>query len=188
MVSPGPPRDARSRASFRYYGARAPPGAGALRQRIAAPWTYLPGRRRTETRREEDAVRVLTEAQHHQLVEQGYLVLEHILDPITDLQPLLTEYDAVLDEIAASLQRAGLIRSCYRELAFCDRLIQVCVESGRNFPQHFDLSLPQAGIRYDTPIHVGPAVFGLLTHPFVLDVVEDVCGPEIYCNPVQHIR
>ncbi len=34
----------------------------------------------------------------------------------------------------------------------------------------------------------GPAVFSLLTNERLLDVVEDVIGPEIYCNPVQHTR
>jgi hypothetical protein len=73
-------------------------------------------------------------------------------------------------------------------LPFGDRLIAVCEESGRNFPQEFDFSLPQSGIRTDTPIHVGPAVFGMLANPRLLDLVEDLVGPEIFSNPVQHIR
>ncbi len=100
----------------------------------------------------------------------------------------MAKYVDLVDGIARSRYEDGVIPSLYRELPFDERLIRMCEESGRNFPQHFDISLPQSGVRHDTPIHVGPAVFGLLTSPRLLDVVEDVVGPEIYSNPVQHIR
>src|SRR6266850_2173798 len=82
----------------------------------------------------------------------------------------------------------GAIGSVYRELPFSERLIRICVECGRNFPQHFDFSLPQKNVRHDTPLHVGPAVFNLLTNPRLLDIAEEIIGPEVYSNPVQHIR
>ena len=131
---------------------------------------------------------VLTQAQKEQFIEEGYLVVEDVLDPIRDIQPVLDEYAEVLDGIARSLYAEGAITSTYRELPFEQRLIQVSMESGRNFPQHFDFSLPQSGIKHDTPIHVGPAVFHALTHPRLLDLAEQMVGPEIYSNPVQHIR
>lgn len=130
----------------------------------------------------------LTQTQREHFAEEGYLVVEDVLDPVADIAPLLAEYSQVLDAIAASLCAEGAIGSLYRDLPFCDRLIAVCVESGRNFPQHFDISLPQSGVRHDTPIHVGPAVFNLLVNPRLLDIVEDFVGPEVYSNPVQHIR
>lgn len=131
---------------------------------------------------------VLTAAQRQQFEEEGYLVVEGVLDPERDIRPVMAEYEEVLDQIARPLYDEGVIGSLYRGLPFAERLIQICVESGRNFPQHFDFSLPQAGVRHDTPIHVGPAVFDLLTNPRLLDLAEDVIGPEIYSNPVQHIR
>ena len=130
----------------------------------------------------------LSAAKRAQLTDEGYVVVADVLDPAQDLEPVIAEYQEVLDGIAASLYAEGTIRSTYAELPFAERLIQLCAESGRNFPQHFDISLPQAGIQPDTPIHVGPAVFGLLTNPRLLDVVACVCGPELYSNPVQHIR
>ena len=55
--------------------------------------------------------------------------------------------------------------------------------------QHLDISLP---LVYDMPpdatLNCGPAVFVLLTHPRILDIVESLIGSEIYCNPVQHTR
>jgi phytanoyl-CoA hydroxylase len=133
-------------------------------------------------------MRVLTQRQLRQFEEDGYLVVEEVLDPGRDIGPVMAEYDGVLEEIATALVAQGAIASTYRELPFPARLIRICIESGRNFPQEFDISLPQTGVQPDTPIHVGPAVFGLLTAPRLLDLVEDVVGPEIYSNPVQHIR
>lgn len=130
----------------------------------------------------------LTSAQLQQFAEQGYLVVEDVLDPASDLQPVLDEYDAVLDGIVEGLIAEGVLEQTYKGLPFTERLTQVSMESGRNFPQHFDISLPQSGVKYDTPMHHGPAVFNLLTNPRLLDVVESVTGPEIYSNPVQHIR
>lgn len=133
-------------------------------------------------------MRVLTSTQLEHFTEEGYLVVEHVLDPDRDIAPVLAEYAGVLDGIAESLKAEGLLRSTYRELPFRERLIRVCAESGRNFPQEFDISLPQTGVKADTPIHVGPAAFRLLTAPRLLDLVEALIGPEIYSNPVQHIR
>src|SRR5579864_5828705 len=125
---------------------------------------------------------VLIDAQRRQLAEMGYLVVEDVLDPGHDIVPLMAEYETVLDALVASLYAEEAIASPYRDLPFSDRLIQVCAESGRTFGQHFDCSLPQSGVRQTTPLHVGPAVFGVLTHSRVLDLVEGVVGPEIYSN------
>src|SRR5574341_67681 len=125
-------------------------------------------------------MRMLTPGQMRQFEEEGYLVVEDVLDPQHDIAPVMAECEAVLDGIAGSLVAEGAIPSAYAGMPFPDRLIRICVESGRNFPQHFDISLPQTGVHPDTPIHVGPAAFGLLTNPRLLDLVEDMIGPEIY--------
>ena len=130
----------------------------------------------------------LSAAQLTQFEEQGYLVVEDVLDPVADLQAVLDEYDTVLDGIVDGLIAEGVLRETYKGLPFPERLTRVSMESGRNFPQHFDISLPQSGVKYDTPMHHGPAVFRLLTNQRLLDVVESIVGPEIYSNPVQHIR
>jgi ectoine hydroxylase-related dioxygenase (phytanoyl-CoA dioxygenase family) len=48
--------------------------------------------------------------------------------------------------------------------------------------------LPGDTIRDDTPFHFGPAVFDMITHGPLLDVVEALIGPEITSNPIQHVR
>jgi ectoine hydroxylase-related dioxygenase (phytanoyl-CoA dioxygenase family) len=133
-------------------------------------------------------MRGLSETQKNTLAVEGYLVVEDVLDVDRDIAPLLAEYETVLDGVVESWYTAGYIGSTYRELPFISRLIRVCRESGRSLSQHFDMSLPQTGVQPNTPIHVGPAVFNLLTNPALLAVAESVIGPEIYSNPVQHIR
>jgi hypothetical protein len=48
--------------------------------------------------------------------------------------------------------------------------------------------LPQSNIRRETPMWHGPAVFEMLRCPGLLDLVECFIGPEIFSNPVQHVR
>src|SRR5690349_11530333 len=136
----------------------------------------------------KDAMAGLSAAQREQLDREGYLVVEGVLDPARDIGPLLAEFEAVLGRVAGAFAAEGAIAADYRGLPFAQRLTRVCRESGRSLSQHFDISLPQTGIRPDTPIHLGPAAFGLLTNPSLLALVEAVVGPEIYANPVQHVR
>lgn len=133
-------------------------------------------------------MKVLTPAQRQRFEEDGCLVVDNVLDPALDIEPVMTEYMGVLDSIARSLYAEGAITSTYDDLSFSDRLTQICAESGRNFPKFFDISLPMKNCKPDSPIHLGPATFRLMTSPRLLDAIEDIMGPEIYSNPVQHIR
>lgn len=133
-------------------------------------------------------MRVLTSGQREQFEDEGYVVADGVLDPVKDFAPVMAECEQILDGIAARLLREGRIMSRHEGLPFAERLIRVCSESGQNSAQDFDISLPQSGVKHDTPIYAGPAAFRLLTAPRLLDLVEDVIGPEIYSNPVQHIR
>lgn len=130
----------------------------------------------------------LSAAQVAQFEEQGYLVVEGLFDPAADLEPIIEEYKGVLNQLAMDLYAKGEISSLYEELPFGQRLIRIYQESGKVHAQYFDFSLPQNGVRHDTPMWVGPAVFAALTNSRMLDAVESLIGPEIYSNPVQHVR
>jgi hypothetical protein len=130
----------------------------------------------------------LTPEQVSQFDEQGYLVVERLLDPEADLDPIIEEYKGVLARLAQELAAKGEISSPYAGLPFGERLIRIYQESGKVHAQYFDFSLPQGGVEGDTPMWVGPAVFRALTNPRLLDAVESILGPEIYSNPVQHVR
>jgi len=133
-------------------------------------------------------MRVLTQAQQQQFEDEGFVLVDDVLDPEREIAGVLAEYADALDEIAREFHARGAIDSIYADLPFTERLVRVSEASGQPVPQYFDFSLPQTGVHHDTPIRVGPAVFGLLTAPRLLDLVEDLVGPEIYSNPVQHIR
>ena len=120
--------------------------------------------------------------------EDGYVVVRGVLDWGQDLKPVLHEYEQLLDGLVDWWFGQGLLHSKYAELPFGDRLIRSVFEAKQPYDSHFDISLPQADITEETPIHTGPAVFDLLRSPRLLDVVEQFIGPEIYCNPVQHTR
>ena len=130
----------------------------------------------------------LTAAQIDQFNAEGYVVVEGLLDPERDLDPIIAEYEGVLDRLAAERYAAGAISSTYAELPFSDRLVKIYAESGKVHAQYFDFSLPQGGVTHETPFWTGPAVFATLRHEGMLDAMESLIGPEIYSNPVQHVR
>lgn len=130
----------------------------------------------------------LKQSQLDQFNDQGYVVVENVLDPEQDLAPVMAEYGDVLDGIARDLHAEGVISSTYADLPFDRRLIHICDESRQLFTQPFDISLPQSAERADAPMHTGPAVFNLLVNARLLDCVESILGPEILSNPIQHVR
>ena len=122
--------------------------------------------------------------------EHGYVVVEGVLDPQEDIQPIVAEYAELLDSLALQWHAEGRLSSSHRELPFGERLTQVLAEGMPVFPS-FDISLPPlaADATEATPLHLGAAVFNrLLRNPRLLDAVECFIGPEVYCNPVQHVR
>ncbi len=133
---------------------------------------------------------LLAEAVSDRFEEQGYVVVERVLDPVEDIEPIVAEYAALLDSMAEQWHAEGRLSSSFSELPFGERLTQVLAEGMPVFPG-FDISLPplSADSGEETPIHLGAAVFNrLLRNPRLLDAVECFIGPEIYCNPVQHVR
>jgi len=130
----------------------------------------------------------LSRDQVQKFEQDGYLVVRDVFRPVVDLDPVIREYEGVLDRLVVRLFECGEIASRYEELAFGQRLIAVQRELGRSLVQHFDFSLPKANIKADTPIWVGEAIFNALSNPRLLDAVESLVGPEIYLNPIHHVR
>lgn len=120
--------------------------------------------------------------------ENGFLVVEGLFDPERDLDPIIEEYEGVLDRLAKNLTLEGVLSSDYADLPFGQRLIKVYSEGGKDYTQHFDFCLPQKDVKADTPIWLGRAVFNVMRSKALLDAVESIIGPEIFSNPVQHVR
>lgn len=122
------------------------------------------------------------------LDDEGYVVVEDIFDPARDLEPLLTDFAGVLDRLAEQLYADGEVQSAYAELPFGQRLIRLTAECGHSLSQYFDLALPNGRVHSDTPIHTSAAGFAVLTNPRLLDLAEELLGPEIAVSPVGHVR
>ncbi len=120
--------------------------------------------------------------------EQGFVKVKGVLDPATVLDPIIDEYHGVLDSLSHDLFKAGDISSEYKQMPFDRRVLKIYQETGRAHAQHFDFSLPFQDVKKDTPCWFGPAVFNALVNENILDVLEDLIGPEISSNPVQHVR
>ncbi len=118
----------------------------------------------------------------------GFLAVPAVLDPVSDLAPVIDEYADVLGRLTAHLEERGEISPIPSGLTFAERYMRIVAETGNTHAQWFDPALPQGEVRTDTPIWTGPALFALLTNRRLLDVVESVIGPEIFANPVQHVR
>lgn len=130
----------------------------------------------------------LTDEELHHFEREGLLLVRELLDWERDLRPVWEEYGEVLDRLIDDLIASGEMTSRHEGLPCGKRMTQAYRESGRILSQYFDCSLPQQGTREDSPIWVGPEVFRALSNETLLDVVEDLIGPEIFSNPVQHIR
>ena len=129
---------------------------------------------------------MLTPAQLEDFGARGYLVIEDLIGQDT-LSAIRAEYAGLLDALYREWHARGLVEDAPDGLDFWAKLDR-CYRAGFDWYQPLDISLPHHGIADDTPMHIGPAVFDMARHPRILDMVEQLIGPEISSNPIQHIR
>jgi phytanoyl-CoA hydroxylase len=115
-------------------------------------------------------------------LDEGYAIVEDVFDPADGFRACRAEWSAILDRIESGLPAAA------GGGTFDQRLTAACAAAGGDILQAFDISLPQREIRTETPLNVGPAMFALITDERLLDIVEELVGPEILSSPVQHVR
>ncbi len=128
---------------------------------------------------------MLSQAQKDQFDQDGILVLENVVPPET-LAAVRAEYGTLLDTLYDGWHREGRVPAP-DGLDFWDKLL-VSYKAGCDWFQPMDISLPASEVTPETPFHFGPAVFDMITGPRLLDLVEDLIGPEITSNPIQHVR
>ena len=128
---------------------------------------------------------MLTTNQITEFNENGVIVIPDVLNAEL-LDRIRQEYAGLLDGLYADWQRQGLVPPA-DGLDFYEKLL-VSYRAKCDWFQPMDISLPGDTIRDDTPFHFGPAVFDMITHGPLLDVVEALIGPEITSNPIQHVR
>lgn len=107
--------------------------------------------------------------QRRQYEDQGYVVFERLFEP-EELQPVITELEEAVDRLARRYHAEGRITSLCQRAGFKTRFLELCGQCP-------DLYNELTGSK-----HIGPATFGLLRHPKLLDIAEDIVGPEVHCE------
>ena len=107
--------------------------------------------------------------------EQGYLVVEDLI-PVQDLQPVIAEISSEIEVRAQKLFARGKLKRLYSEHGFETRLAQISQETDK------------VAISIWNGILHGPAIFNLITHPRLLDMAEELCGPEVIASSVYRLR
>jgi phytanoyl-CoA hydroxylase len=93
-----------------------------------------------------------------------------------DLQPVIDELSGVIDARARTLFDEGALTQLHEEAPFETRLGLLYAQA------------PQITQGIDIMQNLGEAMFRFLGNDNLLDVLEGLLGPEITCNPIQHVR
>jgi phytanoyl-CoA hydroxylase len=117
----------------------------------------------------------LSVTQIEQFQENGFLIVENALDD-ADIDPVIAEYEVHIDRRARELLAAGKITELHEGALFDRRLALICEQSMDIYPE---LDIYQLRAK---------AAFEFLSNRNLLDIVEGIVGPEITCNPAQHLR
>ncbi len=115
----------------------------------------------------------LTQAQIEQFNREGYLLLENVLAPTT-FEPLICEFEQVIDRKARELHAAGLLPELYEDQPFDRRL-------ARMFESMEDGSPLWRAVQGKH--HKTAGMFAVIMLPTLLDIVESLVGPEILAHP-----
>ena len=117
----------------------------------------------------------LTTEQKRQYDEMGYVFLEGLFNS-DELQPLFDEVDAAVDRVARAYHADGRIRSLYDDEGFATRFIRIVEDAGEAYDEVVGSTL------------MGPALFGVLSHVELLDIVEGIIGPDVHCEGRHRLR
>jgi ectoine hydroxylase-related dioxygenase (phytanoyl-CoA dioxygenase family) len=117
----------------------------------------------------------LDERQTRHFDEEGYLVVEGLFTN-EELQAVIDEISAALDERCREAVAAGALSRTYEEYDFEHRLTHVNAENVNIAKSIWDIKL------------VLPSFFRLMTNPKLLDVAEQICGPELIASSVYRLR
>jgi phytanoyl-CoA hydroxylase len=118
---------------------------------------------------------LLTPEQVKSFHEEGVLVVENVFTE-DDLAPVIAEYADWVENKARVLAAEGKIQNLCPEAPFERRIALLYAQC------------PQITEGLDIMYVRGPATFAFLLNERLLDIAEQLLGPEITCNPIQHIR
>ncbi len=117
----------------------------------------------------------LTMEQITEFNTRGVIIVREALTP-DDLQPVIDELSSWIDARARTLHEEGEMADLHEDAPFATRyglLFKQCPEIGRGM---------------DIMHYRGRAMFEFLHNENLLDLLESLLGPELTCNPIQHLR
>ena len=106
-------------------------------------------------------------------LDDGFLLLEDALSPV-DLQPLIDDITAEIDRKTREALSDGKLSDPFEDAPFDRRLACLCDA----MDDASEIETAVTGKRLKTA-----GMFGVITHPAILDIVESVIGPEILAHP-----
>lgn len=109
------------------------------------------------------------------LNDQGFLVLEDLL-PAAILDAICGEIEQTIDRHAREALARGEIDDLCADLGFYQRLISLNAQSGRLYDR---ISVGRLN---------GPALFALFVEARLLNIAEQLVGPEVLCSPTYRVR
>jgi phytanoyl-CoA hydroxylase len=118
---------------------------------------------------------ILSEAELRNFHEAGYLVVKDVFTD-ADLQPVIDEITQEIDQRAQRLVEEGALSRTYAEHGFETRLAKISAETDK------------LALAIWNGILNGPAIFDLLRHPRLVDLAEQLCGPELIASSVYRLR
>jgi len=117
----------------------------------------------------------LSESQLKQYDADGFLIVHNVFTK-HELEPLQAEIDQLVDDLAQRLKKAGKITNLHEDKGFYERLTAL------------EKDFPGAAVL----IHIGgilkPALAAVWSSPNLLDMVEQILGPDILGHPVWNLR
>ncbi|MCX5663020.1 MAG: phytanoyl-CoA dioxygenase family protein [Planctomycetota bacterium] len=117
----------------------------------------------------------LTPAQFRHFHDEGYLVADHVFTD-ADLQPVIDEINHEVTARAEALVKEGKLSRTFQELGFEHQLGAISRETD------------QLAMSIWNGVLNGPAIFNLIRHSALLDIAEQLCGPELIGSSVYRLR
>jgi phytanoyl-CoA hydroxylase len=123
-----------------------------------------------------------TDAQITQFQEEGYVVLHDVFAD-NDLEPLRQEIAGIINNTVDALVAEGKITNRHENEGFYTRLTCLLNDHPDLAGTFFGAIEGKAGGG-----NTSTALFNCLTHPNLLDAMEDLVGPEIVASSIYRIR
>lgn len=117
----------------------------------------------------------LSPAQLRHFHDEGYVVADGVFSE-ADLRPVIEEINREVETRAEALVKEGKLSRTFRELGFERQLGAISRETD------------QVALSIWNGVLSGPGIFNVLRHPALLDIAEQLCGPELIASSVYRLR